>query len=196
MVGLPKGKSLVRRPNQPVLQPFKPDGGLLAAKAHWACCFLWKHRHADSPLSIKAAQRGVFFKDQYALDKAFNDGDLNKNCACCCSIPGPVAMYASEFYTVNSNTRCVTRPMDFQKVALVTDDVCSVLAGNIPARFLTPWSPIRKWLIAKWKDMVRVIEIKYGNQASHIHSWRSWIYASREILAKVDLTDSHIQVMG
>jgi len=168
-----------------VAEPFKPDGGLSVLKGNIGRAVMKTSALRDPHCHIKAP--AVVFEDQYALDKAFNDGDLNKDCVVVVRFQGPVAMGMPELHRLTPPLG-VLQDRGF-KVALVTDGRMSGASGKVPAAIhLTP-EAYKGGLIAKVKDG-DVIELNTATGECILHVDEVEL-ASRE-LAKVDLTDSHI----
>lgn len=168
-----------------VSEPFKPDGGLSVLEGNIGRAVMKTSALREPNCHIKAP--AVVFEDQYALDKAFNDGDLNKDCVVVVRFQGPAAMGMPELHRL-------TPPLGVlqdkgYKVALVTDGRMSGASGKVPAAIhLTP-EAYKGGLIAKVKNG-DIIELNTATGEFILHVDEAEL-ASRE-LAKVDLTESHI----
>jgi phosphogluconate dehydratase len=165
-------------------QPFKPDGGLSVLHGNLGRAVIKTSALREPRCHIKAP--AVVFEDQYALDAAFQSGDLNKDCVVVVRFQGPCAMGMPELHRL-------TPPLGVlqdrgYKVALVTDGRMSGASGKVPAAIhLTP-EAYKGGLIGKVKTG-DIIEIDTDTNAITLHVSETEL-AQRE-QAKVDLTDSH-----
>jgi phosphogluconate dehydratase len=168
-----------------VSEPFKPDGGLSVLEGNIGRAVMKTSALREPNCHIKAP--AVVFEDQYALDKAFNDGDLNKDCVVVVRFQGPAAIGMPELHRL-------TPPLGVlqdkgYKVALVTDGRMSGASGKVPAAIhLTP-EAYKGGLIAKVKNG-DIIELNTSTGEFILHVDEAEL-ASRE-LAKADLRDSHV----
>jgi len=129
----------------------------------------------------------VVFEDQYTFDKAFNDGDLNKDCVVVVRFQGPAAIGMPELHRLTPPLG-VLQDKGF-KVALVTDGRMSGASGKVPAAIhLTP-EAYKGGLIAKVKNG-DVIELNTTKGECILYVGEAEL-ASRGS-AKVDLIDSHV----
>ena len=171
-----------------VEQPFKPDGGLSVLGGNLGRAVIKTSALREPVCHIKAP--AVVFEDQYALDEAFQNGDLNKDCVVVVRFQGPCAIGMPELHRL-------TPPLGVlqdkgYKVALVTDGRMSGASGKVPAAIhLTP-EAFKGGLIGKVQngDLVE-INTATGELVLHVDDAE---LAQREF-AHVDLTDSH-QGMG
>jgi len=168
-----------------VSEPFKPDGGLSVLEGNIGRAVMKTSALREPNCHIKAP--AVVFEDQYALDKAFNDGDLNKDCVVVVRFQGPAAIGMPELHRL-------TPPLGVlqdkgYKVALVTDGRMSGASGKVPAAIhLTP-EAYKGGLIAKVKNG-DIIELNTSTGEFILHVDEAEL-AARE-LAKADLRDSHV----
>ncbi|MFQ3249873.1 phosphogluconate dehydratase [Glaciecola sp.] len=168
-----------------VAEPFKPDGGLSVLEGNIGRAVMKTSALRDPNCYIKAP--AVVFEDQYALDKAFNDGDLNKDCIVVVRFQGPAAIGMPELHRLTPPLG-VLQDKGF-KVALVTDGRMSGASGKVPAAIhLTP-EAYKGGLIAKIKDG-DIIELDTSSGQFTLHVDDAEL-ASREF-AKADLSSSHV----
>jgi phosphogluconate dehydratase len=168
-----------------VAEPFKPDGGLSVLKGNIGRAVMKTSALREPNCHIKAP--AVVFEDQYTFDKAFNQGDLNKDCVVVVRFQGPAAIGMPELHRLTPPLG-VLQDKGF-KVALVTDGRMSGASGKVPAAIhLTP-EAYKGGLIAKVKNG-DVIELNTSTGECILHVEETEL-ASRES-AKVDLTDSHV----
>jgi phosphogluconate dehydratase len=169
-------------------KPFKPDGGLSVLSGNLGRAVIKTSALREPVCKIKAP--AVVFEDQYALDAAFNSGDLNKDCVVVVRFQGPAALGMPELHRL-------TPPLGVlqdrgYKVALVTDGRMSGASGKVPAAIhLTP-EAYRGGVIGKVQsgDIVE-INTQTGKLVLHVSDEE---LASR-VQASLDLTNSH-QGMG
>ncbi len=169
-------------------QPFKPDGGLSVLGGNLGRAVIKTSALREPICKIKAP--AVVFDDQYALDAAFQAGDLDKDCIVVVRFQGPAAIGMPELHRLTPPLG-VLQDKGF-KVALVTDGRMSGASGKVPAAIhLTP-EAFKGGLIGK-VNSGDIVEIDTQTGALTLH-------VSDEELAKreqatLDLTDSH-QGMG
>lgn len=168
-----------------VAEPFKPDGGLSVLSGAMGRAVIKTSALKEPVCHIKAP--AVVFEDQYALDEAFNSGELNKDCIVVVRFQGPSAIGMPELHRL-------TPPLGVlqdkgYKVALVTDGRMSGASGKVPAAIhLTP-EAYKGGLIAKVQNG-DLIELNTATGELTLHVDQAELDA-REA-AKVDLSDSHI----
>lgn len=168
-----------------VEQPFKPDGGLSVLEGKIGRAVMKTSALRDPNCHIKAP--AVVFEDQYALDKAFKDGELNKDCVVVVRFQGPSAIGMPELHRL-------TPPLGVlqdkgYKVALVTDGRMSGASGKVPAAIhLTP-EAYKGGLIAKVHDG-DLIELNTATGEFILHVDDAEL-AAREPAA-ASLSDSHV----
>ena len=168
-----------------VAEPFKPDGGLSVLEGNIGRAVMKTSALRDPNCHIKAP--AVVFEDQYALDKAFNDGELNKDCIVVVRFQGPAAIGMPELHRLTPPLG-VLQDKGF-KVALVTDGRMSGASGKVPAAIhLTP-EAYKGGLIAKVKNG-DIIELNTATGQFTLHVDEAEL-AAREP-AKVDLSESHV----
>ncbi|GBL03335.1 phosphogluconate dehydratase [Glaciecola sp. KUL10] len=168
-----------------VEQPFKPDGGLSVLDGALGRAVIKTSALKEPVCHIKAP--AVVFEDQYALDEAFQSGQLDKDCIVVVRFQGPSAIGMPELHRL-------TPPLGVlqdkgYKVALVTDGRMSGASGKVPAAIhLTP-EAYKGGLIGKVKDG-DLIEINTATGELILHVDQAELDA-REF-AKVDLSMSHV----
>jgi phosphogluconate dehydratase len=168
-----------------VEQPFKPDGGLSVLDGALGRAVIKTSALKEPVCHIKAP--AVVFEDQYALDEAFQSGQLNKDCIVVVRFQGPSAIGMPELHRL-------TPPLGVlqdkgYKVALVTDGRMSGASGKVPAAIhLTP-EAYKGGLIGKVQDG-DLIEINTATGELILHVDQAELDA-REF-AKVDLSMSHV----
>jgi phosphogluconate dehydratase len=165
-------------------KPFKPDGGLSVLHGNLGRAVIKTSALREPRCHIKAS--AVVFEDQYALDAAFQSGELNKDCIVVVRFQGPCAMGMPELHRL-------TPPLGVlqdrgYKVALVTDGRMSGASGKVPAAIhLTP-EAYKGGLIGKVQTG-DLLEIDTDSNAITLHVSESEL-AQRE-QARVNLADSH-----
>jgi phosphogluconate dehydratase len=168
-----------------VSEPFKPDGGLSVLEGNIGRAVMKTSALRDPNCHIKAP--AVVFEDQYALDKAFNAGELDKDCVVVVRFQGPAAMGMPELHRLTPPLG-VLQDKGF-KVALVTDGRMSGASGKVPAAIhLTP-EAYKGGLIAKIKND-DLIELNTATGEFILHVDEAEL-AKREY-AKADLSESHV----
>jgi phosphogluconate dehydratase len=154
-----------------VAEPFKPDGGLSVLEGNIG----------------RAVMKTSALRDPNCYIKAFNDGDLNKDCIVVVRFQGPAAIGMPELHRLTPPLG-VLQDKGF-KVALVTDGRMSGASGKVPAAIhLTP-EAYKGGLIAKIKDG-DIIELDTSSGQFTLHVDDAEL-ASREF-AKADLSSSHV----
>lgn len=168
-----------------IKKPFKPDGGLSVLSGKLGRAVIKTSALSEPVCKLKAP--AVVFEDQYALDDAFKNGELNKDCIVVVRNQGPAAIGMPELHRLTPPLG-VLQDKGF-KVALVTDGRMSGASGKVPAAIhLTP-EAYKGGLIGKVRnDDLIEINTETGELLLHV---------SDEELAKrsqneVDLTDSHV----
>lgn len=168
-----------------VKEPFKPDGGLSVLEGNIGRAVMKTSALREPHCHIKAP--AVVFEDQYALDKAFNDGDLDKDCIVVVRFQGPAAIGMPELHRLTPPLG-VLQDKGF-KVALVTDGRMSGASGKVPAAIhLTP-EAYKGGLIGKVQNG-DIIELNTATGEFILHV-EEQVLASREY-AKANLKESHI----
>jgi len=116
-------------------KPFQTNGGLQLMAGNLGRGVIKTSSLKPEQLIVEAP--AVIFESQHDLDKAFQDGDLNKDCVVVVRFQGPRAIGMPELHKL-------TPPLSVlqgkgYKVALVTDGRMSGASGNVPAAIhLTP----------------------------------------------------------
>jgi len=114
---------------------FQEHGGLQLLAGNLGRGVIKTSSLTDSQLIVEAP--AVIFESQHDLDKAFQAGDLNKDCVVVVRFQGPRAIGMPELHKL-------TPPLSVlqgqgYKVALVTDGRMSGASGNVPAAIhMTP----------------------------------------------------------
>ena len=168
-----------------VENPFKPDGGLSLVDGNLGRAVIKTSALRDPVCHIKAP--AVVFEDQYALDEAFQNGDLNKDCIVVVRFQGPAAIGMPELHRL-------TPPLGVlqdkgYKVALVTDGRMSGASGKVPAAIhLTP-EAYKGGLIAKVHND-DIIEINTLTGEITLHVDEAELNARQP--APANLSESHV----
>ncbi|MBF7072597.1 phosphogluconate dehydratase [Glaciecola sp. MH2013] len=168
-----------------VEKPFKPDGGLSVLQGNIGRAVIKTSALRDPECHIKAP--AVVFEDQYALDEAFNNGDLDKDCIVVVRFQGPAAIGMPELHRL-------TPPLGVlqdkgYKVALVTDGRMSGASGKVPAAIhLTP-EAYKGGLIAKVREG-DLLELNTATGELTLHVDDAELSAREAKTA--DLSESHI----
>lgn len=110
-------------------QPFKADGGLSVMEGNLGRGVMKTSALRDGVTMIKAP--AVVFEDQFDLDKAFQSGDLDKDCIVVVRFQGPKAIGMPELHRLTPPLG-VLQDRGFN-VALVTDGRMSGASGKIAA---------------------------------------------------------------
>jgi phosphogluconate dehydratase len=168
--------------------PFKPDGGLSVLSGNLGRAVMKTSALREPVCKIKAP--AVVFDDQYALDDAFKNGVLDKDCVVVVRFQGPAAIGMPELHRL-------TPPLGVQQdkghhVALVTDGRMSGASGKVPAAIhLTP-EAFKGGLIGKVNtgDIIE-IDTSTGDLTLHV----SEAELALRPQATLNLTQSH-QGMG
>ncbi|MGB3727448.1 MAG: phosphogluconate dehydratase [Glaciecola sp.] len=172
----------------PIDKPFKPDGGLSVLSGNLGRAVMKTSALRDPICTIKAP--AVVFEDQYALDDAFNQGLLDKDCIVVVRFQGPAAIGMPELHRLTPPLG-VLQDKGFN-VALVTDGRMSGASGKVPAAIhLTP-EAFKGGLIGKIKTD-DIIELNTATGDMILHVPQAELDAREQ--ATLDLTDSH-QGMG
>lgn len=171
-----------------VENPFKADGGLSVISGNLGRAVMKTSALKEPICKLKAP--AVVFEDQYALDDAFNKGDLDKDCIVVVRFQGPAAIGMPELHRLTPPLG-VLQDKGF-KVALVTDGRMSGASGKVPAAIhLTP-EAYKGGLIGKVQSG-DLIEINTATGEMILHVDQSELDKREQ--ASIDLTDSH-QGMG
>lgn len=168
--------------------PFKPDGGLSVLAGNLGRAVMKTSALREPNCKMKAP--AVVFEDQYALDAAFQSGELDKDCIVVVRFQGPAAIGMPELHRLTPPLG-VLQDRGF-KVALVTDGRMSGASGKVPAAIhLTP-EAFKGGVIGKVKsgDMIEINTVT-GELILHVSDAE---LAERK-QANIDLTPSH-QGMG
>lgn len=112
-----------------VEKPFKPDGGLSVLEGNLGRGVMKTSALRPGKTHIKAP--AVVFEDQFELDRAFNDGELDKDCIVVVRFQGPKAIGMPELHRLTPPLG-VIQDRGFN-VALVTDGRMSGASGKVPA---------------------------------------------------------------
>ena len=118
-----------------VEKAFQSHGGLQLLKGNLGRGVIKTSSLRDDQLIVEAP--AVIFESQHDLDKAFQAGDLDKDCVVVVRFQGPRAIGMPELHKL-------TPPLSVlqgkgYKVALVTDGRMSGASGNVPAAIhMTP----------------------------------------------------------
>ncbi|QPG06859.1 phosphogluconate dehydratase [Salinimonas marina] len=134
--------------------PFKPDGGLSVLDGNLGRAVIKTSALRTPHCRIKAP--AVVFEDQFELDAAFKNGDLNKDCIVVVRFQGPSAIGMPELHSL-------TPPLGVlqdrgYKVALVTDGRMSGASGKVPAAIHVTPEAFNGGLLAKVQngDMIEL----------------------------------------
>jgi len=164
--------------------PFKPDGGLSVLHGNLGRAVIKTSALREPKCHIKAP--AVVFEDQYALDEAFQSGELNKDCVVVVRFQGPVALGMPELHRLTPPLG-VLQDRGYQ-VALVTDGRMSGASGKVPAAIhLTP-EAYKGGLIGKVKTG-DIVEIDTETNAITLHVSEDEL--AKRAQATLDLRDSH-----
>ncbi|WP_137166807.1 phosphogluconate dehydratase [Salinimonas lutimaris] len=128
-----------------VATPFKPDGGLSVLDGNLGRAVIKTSALPTPHCHIKAP--AVVFEDQFELDGAFKNGELNKDCIVVVRFQGPSAIGMPELHRL-------TPPLGVlqdrgYKVALVTDGRMSGASGKVPAAIHVTPEAFNGGLLAK-----------------------------------------------
>ncbi|MBD3584347.1 phosphogluconate dehydratase [Salinimonas sp. HHU 13199] len=137
-----------------VKAPFKPDGGLSVLEGNLGRAVIKTSALRSPHCHIKAP--AVVFEDQFELDEAFRDGDLNKDCIVVVRFQGPSAIGMPELHRLTPPLG-VLQDRGYQ-VALVTDGRMSGASGKVPAAIHVTPEAFNGGLLAKVQngDMVEL----------------------------------------
>jgi phosphogluconate dehydratase len=165
-------------------EPFKPDGGLSVLHGNLGRAVIKTSALREPKCHIKAP--AVVFEDQYALDEAFQSGELNKDCVVVVRFQGPSAIGMPELHRL-------TPPLGVlqdrgYKVALVTDGRMSGASGKVPAAIhLTP-EAYKGGLIGKVQTG-DIVEIDTESNAITLHVSKDELASRAQ--ANINLSESH-----
>lgn len=169
---------------RPASQPFSSHGGLTVLKGNLGRAVIKTSAIPEGTGEITAP--AVVFASQHELDKAFQAGELDKDCIVVVRFQGPKAIGMPELHKLTPPLG-VLQKRGF-KVALVTDGRMSGASGAVPAAIhLTP-EAIEGGLISKIQqgDLVR-LDAESGELTLLVEPQE---LAGRQP-AKPDLTVSH-----
>lgn len=167
-----------------VATPFKPDGGLSVLDGNLGRAVIKTSALGTPHCKIKAP--AVVFEDQFELDDAFKNGDLNKDCIVVVRFQGPSAIGMPELHRL-------TPPLGVlqdrgYKVALVTDGRMSGASGKVPAAIHVTPEAFNGGLLAKVKnDDIIELNTETGELTLCVNKAQ---LDAREP-AKADLTNHH-----
>ena len=131
-----------------VASPFKPDGGLSVLDGNLGRAVIKTSALPNPHCHIKAP--AVVFEDQFELDEAFRDGDLDKDCIVVVRFQGPSAIGMPELHRLTPPLG-VLQDRGYQ-VALVTDGRMSGASGKVPAAIHVTPEAFNGGLLAKVKN--------------------------------------------
>ncbi|NRA83690.1 MAG: phosphogluconate dehydratase [Gammaproteobacteria bacterium] len=118
-----------------VEKAFQPTGGLQLMKGNLGRGVIKTSSLKPQQLVVEAP--AVIFESQHDLDRAFQAGDLNKDCVVVVRFQGPRAIGMPELHKLTPPLS-VLQSQGY-KVALITDGRMSGASGNVPAAIhLTP----------------------------------------------------------
>lgn len=171
-----------------VATPFKPDGGLTVLDGNLGRSVIKTSALRTPHCQIKAP--AVVFEDQFDLDDAFRNGDLNKDCIVVVRFQGPSAIGMPELHRL-------TPPLGVlqdrgYKVALVTDGRMSGASGKVPAAIHVTPEAYNGGLLAKVQNG-DIIELNTETGALTLCVDEAELEAREPAVA--DLTN-HAQGMG
>lgn len=166
-------------------QPFKPDGGLSVLDGNIGRAVIKTSSLSEPSCKIKAP--AVVFEDQYALDDAFNAGELNKDCIVVVRFQGPAAIGMPELHRLTPALG-VLQDRGY-KVALVTDGRMSGASGRVPAAIHLSPEAYKGGLIAKVQNG-DIIELDTANGSLTLHVSAEEL--RRRIPKQIDLSSSHV----
>jgi len=137
-----------------VAKPFKTDGGLKTLNGNLGTSVLKTSSLREGSYVIKAP--AVVFEDQYELQAAFDNGELEKNFIAVVRFQGPKARGMPELHKLTPPLG-VLQDKGF-KVALVTDGRMSGASGKVPAAIHLCPEALDGGLIAKVRtgDMINL----------------------------------------
>ena len=171
-----------------VEKPFKADGGLSVLCGNLGRAVMKTSALRNPICKIKAP--AVVFDDQYALDAAFQAGDLNKDCIVVVRFQGPAAIGMPELHRLTPPLG-VLQDKGFN-VALLTDGRMSGASGKVPAAIHLSPEAFKGGLIGKVNNG-DIIEIDTSTGAMTLHVDQAELETREQ--ASLDLTQSH-QGMG
>jgi len=171
-----------------VSTPFKADGGLSVLSGNLGRAVMKTSALREPVCKIKAP--AVVFEDQYALDEAFKNGELDRDCIVVVRFQGPAAIGMPELHRLTPPLG-VLNDKGF-KVALVTDGRMSGASGKVPAAIHLSPEAYKGGLIGKVNDG-DIIELDTESGEITLHVEQSELDAREQ--ATINLTASH-QGMG
>lgn len=133
---------------RPVAKPFSPEGGMKLLKGNLGRCVI--KVSAVKPDHRKVKAPAIVFHTQAALQKAFKDGELDKDFIAVVRFQGPKANGMPELHKLTPALG-VLQDRGF-KVALVTDGRMSGASGKIPAAIHLSPEALDKGPIALVRD--------------------------------------------
>ncbi len=164
--------------------PFKPDGGLSVLDGNLGRAVIKTSALHTPHCRIKAP--AVVFEDQFELDDAFKNGDLNKDCIVVVRFQGPSAIGMPELHRLTPPLG-VLQDRGYQ-VALVTDGRMSGASGKVPAAIHVTPEAFNGGLLAKVQNG-DIIELNTETGALSLCVEESELDARDPVIA--DLTNHH-----
>ena len=164
--------------------PFKPDGGLSVLDGNLGRAVIKTSALRTPHCRIKAP--AVVFEDQFELDDAFKNGDLNKDCIVVVRFQGPSAIGMPELHRLTPPLG-VLQDRGYQ-VALVTDGRMSGASGKVPAAIHVTPEAFNGGLLAKVQNG-DIIELNTETGALSLCVEESELDARDPVIA--DLTNHH-----
>ncbi|WP_416305090.1 phosphogluconate dehydratase [Neptunicella sp. SCSIO 80796] len=168
--------------------PFKPDGGLALLQGNLGRGVMKTSALRANKTKIVAP--AVVFEDQFDLDKAFNAGELNKDCIVVVRFQGPKAIGMPELHRLTPPLG-VLQDRGFN-VALVTDGRMSGASGKVPAAIHVTPEAYNGGLLAKVKDG-DMIELDAQTGTLQLLVDEQELAARDNVLAQID---HHLVGMG
>lgn len=168
--------------------PFKPDGGLALLQGNLGRAVMKTSALRANKTKIVAP--AVVFEDQFDLDKAFNAGELNKDCIVVVRFQGPKAIGMPELHRLTPPLG-VLQDRGFN-VALVTDGRMSGASGKVPAAIHVTPEAYNGGLLAKVKDG-DMIELDAANGTLQLLVDEAELTQRENVLASID---HHLVGMG
>ncbi len=164
--------------------PFSDHGGLAVLSGNLGRAVMKTSAIPEGTESITAP--AVVLSSQHELDRAFQAGELNKDCVVVVRFQGPKAIGMPELHKLTPPLGVLQKRG--YKVALVTDGRMSGASGKVPAAIHVTPEAVDGGLIAKVQDG-DLIKLDAENGILSILVDEKTL-AQREA-ATIDLTDSH-----
>ncbi|RUO20875.1 phosphogluconate dehydratase [Aliidiomarina iranensis] len=165
-------------------QPFSSHGGLAVLSGNLGRAVMKTSAVPEGAESITAP--AVIFSSQHELDRAFQAGELDKDCVVVVRFQGPKAIGMPELHKLTPPLG-VLQKRGF-KVALVTDGRMSGASGKVPAAIHVTPEAVDGGLIAKIQEG-DLVKLDAENGILEV------LVAQHELdkrqPASIDLTDSH-----